>query len=157
MSINLDNIDVSGIDYIVSKNTLNYIESTLLDYKKNIIKDLSKNFINKSYEDLEKEFLVKKQPKQFKVVATEEKTPINSNKCMARVWIKNIGPKQCSRNNNRINNDNDMCQKCDIDNDIDNDNNNDTNRKTFSRLGDMSDYCKQHQKGLNYGRIDREL
>ena len=34
---------------------------------------------------------------------------------------------------------------------------NDTNRNTFSRLGDMSDYCKQHQKGLNYGRIDREL
>ena len=86
---------MSYIDYQVSKNTLNYIETTLLEYKKKILKDLSKNFINKTFVELENEFLIKKKPVSFK---SKQRTDIKFDKCMARIWVKNDGAKQCSRN-----------------------------------------------------------
>lgn len=81
------------LDYTISKNTLSYIETKLLEYKKKILKDLSEN-INVSYSELEKEFIFK-EPKKKKELYRKK---IDNTKCMARVWNKKLGPMQCSRN-----------------------------------------------------------
>lgn len=120
------NID---LDYIVSKNTLSYIEKTLLEYKKKILRDLADN-ISISYKELEEEFLIR--PPIQKKYHGKDRTIIDENKCMARVWHKTLGPVQCSR------------KKCIIE---DND----------SLDNDCNEFCKTHLKKLNYGRIDQPI
>tara|TARA_B100001093_G_C26621598_1_gene924883 strand:+ start:481 stop:882 length:402 start_codon:yes stop_codon:yes gene_type:complete len=120
------NID---LDYIVSKNTLSYIEKTLLEYKKKILRDLAEN-IPISYKELEEEFLIR--PPTQKKYHGKDRTIIDENKCMARVWHKTLGPVQCSR------------KKCITENSDSHDN-------------DCTEYCKTHLKKLNYGRIDEPI
>lgn len=124
------NID---LDYVVSKNTLSYIEKTLLEYKQKILKDLAEN-ISISYKELEEAFLVK--PPIQKKYHGKDRTIIDDNKCMARVWHKTLGPVQCSR------------KKCIIANKNDNDDND---------YCSESEFCKTHFKRLNYGRIDEQI
>jgi len=108
------------LDYIMSKRTLSYIETTLLEYKKNILKDLSKH-IDVSYEKLENEFLINEIKKKYH---GKDRSEIDVNKCMARVWHKQLGPVQCSRMA--------FCNEDD----------------------DEYEFCKIHQTKQNYGRID---
>ena len=84
------------LDYVVSKNTLAYLEKTLLDYKKRILKDLSEN-INVSLEELEKEFLERPAKVKKTVFKGKDRTKVCNDKCMARIWHKELGPIQCSR------------------------------------------------------------
>ena len=46
------------IDFVVSKNTTNQLEKVLLEYKLNILRDLSKN-IDVSFATLKKQFIEK--------------------------------------------------------------------------------------------------
>jgi hypothetical protein len=84
------------LDYVVSKNTLAYLEKTLLDYKKRILKDLSEN-INVSFETLETEFLERPAKTKKILFRGKDRTKICDDKCMARIWHKELGPIQCSR------------------------------------------------------------
>jgi hypothetical protein len=83
------------LDYVMSKNTLLYIETTLLDYKKRILKDLSEH-IDVSFKELESEFLVNTTQSISKYHG-KDRSEIDYNLCMARVWHKTLGPVQCSR------------------------------------------------------------
>ena len=85
----MENVD---FDYIMSKNTLSYIEAVCLDYKKKILKDLSEN-IDVSYSELSKRYL-----ENYKKVKYHGKPrdQIDNTKCMARIWHKKLGPVQCS-------------------------------------------------------------
>ena len=81
------------LDYVMSKNTLSYIENSLLDYKKRILEDLSK-FIETPLKDLETEFL--KSEKKIRYHG-KDRSDIDCQLCMARVWHSRLGPVQCSR------------------------------------------------------------
>jgi hypothetical protein len=81
------------LDYIMSKRTLSFIETSLLEYKKKILEDLS-NYIDVSYETLEQEFLINETKKKYH---GKDRSEIDINHCMARVWHKQLGPVQCSR------------------------------------------------------------
>ena len=81
------------LDYVMSKNTLSYIENTLLDYKKKILEDLS-NVLNIPYKDLKTEFLESKKIIKYH---GKDRSEIDCQLCMARVWHSKLGPVQCSR------------------------------------------------------------
>ena len=87
----MSNID---LDYIVSKRTLSNIETTLLEYKKNILKDLSP-LIEVPFKELSEIFLEKNIQK--KKYYGPDRSMIDDEKCMACVWHKTLGPVQCSR------------------------------------------------------------
>ena len=124
----MENVD---FDYIVSKNTLAYIEKVCLDYKIRILKDLANN-INVPFNELKEKFLDK--PKQVIKYRGKPRDNIDETKCMARIWHKVLGPIQCSRS--RINNLNKNIYNDESDVDLEN------------------MFCKIHQNKLNYGRID---
>ena len=118
-------------DYIVSKNTLSYLEKVCLDYKIRILKDLSEN-INVPYTELKAKFLDK--PKPVIKYRGKPRHMIDETKCMARIWHPILGPVQCSRNRLKEND-------CDT-----NDNSSSVDLENM--------FCKTHQSKLNYGRID---
>ena len=88
MSSNID------FDYIVSKQTLAFIENTCYEYKVRILKDFSQN-IDVSFEELKTKFLDK--PVKKVKYHGKPRDKIDDSKCMARVWHKTLGPVQCSR------------------------------------------------------------
>ena len=118
-------------DYIVSKNTLSYLENVCFDYKIRILKDLSEN-IKVPFSELKAKFLDK--PKQVIKYRGKPRDMIDETKCMARIWHPILGPVQCSRNR-KIQ-----------------DNCNSINDSSLVDLENM--FCKIHQTKLNYGRID---
>ena len=113
-------------DYIVSKNTLSYLEKTCLEYKIRILKDLAEN-IHVPFKTLKEQFLEK--PKITPKYHGKPRDQIDHTKCMARIWHTKLGAVQCSRSK--------LTQKDEEDN-LD--------------LNPM--FCKIHQNKLNYGRID---
>ena len=119
-----------NFDYIVSKNTLSYLEKVCLDYKIRILKDLSDN-INIPFNELKTKFLDK--PKPVIKYRGKPRVMIDETKCMARIWHTVLGPVQCSRNRCKEDNDN-------------------SDGSISIDLENM--FCKTHQTKLNYGRID---
>ena len=117
-------------DYIVSKNTLAYIEKTCLEYKIRILKDLAEN-IDVPFTTLNEQFLDK--PKINTKYHGKPRDQIDQTKCMARIWHTKLGAVQCSRN---------RLKPCD----------NKTEDEDNIDLNPM--FCKIHQNKLNYGRID---
>ena len=91
---NSNNID---LDVILSQNTATYIEKTLYDYKLRILRDLSEN-INVPMKTLKIQFL--KDTSQPKKYHGPDRSEINPDKCMARIWHKTLGGVQCSRSKN---------------------------------------------------------
>ena len=113
-------------DYIVSKNTLSYIEKTCLEYKIRILKDLAEN-IDVPFKTLKEQFLDK--PKITPKYHGKPRDQIDHTKCMARIWHTRLGAVQCSRS---------RLTQTDEEDNLD--------------LNPM--FCKIHQNKLNYGRID---
>ena len=113
-------------DYIVSKNTLSYIEKTCLEYKIRILKDLAEN-IDVPFKTLKEQFLDK--PKITPKYHGKPRDQIDHTKCMARIWHTRLGAVQCSRS--RLTH---------------------TDEEDNLDLNPM--FCKIHQNKLNYGRID---
>lgn len=74
-------------------HNVNKFEKTLLEYKKKILADFQENFVSDkvSYQELENEFLVKKEVKPI----LKRNNDIDENKCMAAIWIENLGMLQC--------------------------------------------------------------
>ena len=83
------------IDFVVSKNTTSQLEKVLLDYKLNILRDLSKN-INVPFSTLKQQFIDKTNEYKNRYYGPD-RSSIDQTKCMARVWHKQLGPVQCSR------------------------------------------------------------
>jgi len=83
------------IDLVVSRNTTNQLEKILLEYKLNILRDLSKN-INVPFSTLKKQFIEKTSVYKNRYYGPD-RSKIDETKCMARVWHKQLGPVQCSR------------------------------------------------------------
>ena len=103
---NIENSDDYSIDLdiTISKSTLNYIEKISYEYKETILRDLSKN-INVPFNELKEQFLVKnkKQPRYY----GPDRSQINIDKCMARIWHSKLGEVQCSRHKK---DDSDFCK-----------------------------------------------
>ena len=118
-------------DYIVSKNTLAYIEKTCLEYKIRILKDLAKN-IDVPFNTLKEQFLEK--PTVTQKYHGKPRDQIDNTKCMARIWHTKLGAVQCSRNRLKESSANPSEDEDNLD------------------LNPM--FCKIHQNKLNYGRID---
>ena len=76
---------IIDLDTVVSKNTLTYLEKTLLEYKERILRDLAEN-IDVPYKTLKEQFLVnpKSEPKYY----GPDRSEIDFDKCMARIWKK---------------------------------------------------------------------
>ena len=85
----------TDIDFVVSKNTTNQLEKVLLEYKLNILRDLSKN-IDVPFAKLKEQFIEKTSEYKNRYYGPN-RSEIDKTKCMARVWHKQLGPVQCSR------------------------------------------------------------
>lgn len=85
----------TDIDFVVSKNTTNQLEKVLLEYKLNILRDLSKN-LDVPFAKLQEQFIEKTSSYKNKYYGPD-RSNIDEKKCMARVWHKQLGPVQCSR------------------------------------------------------------
>tara|TARA_B110001469_G_C9644043_1_gene324769 strand:- start:3024 stop:3467 length:444 start_codon:yes stop_codon:yes gene_type:complete len=141
-------MSVPDLETVVSKNTLKYLEKTLLEYKERILRDLAEN-IDVPYKTLKELFLVK--PKTEPKYYGPDRSEIDYDKCMARVWHKTLGGVQCSRKKTTF-------TKCFDVSSIDELN----TEKLDCDINDFIDeegeieFCKTHMRKLkrNYGRID---
>ena len=136
------------LDTVVSKNTLTYLEKTLLEYKERILRDLAYN-IDVPYKTLKQQFLVK--PNQEPKYYGPNRYEIDYDKCMARIWHKKLDGVQCSRKKTNL-------TKCFGVSDID-----ELELDTLEfDINDFIDeegeieFCKIHltKNKRNYGRID---
>ena len=136
------------LETVVSKNTLTYLEKTLLEYKERILRDLAEN-IDVPYKTLKEQFLIK--PKTEPKYYGPDRSEIDNDKCMARVWHKKLGGVQCSRKKttftkcfdvSSVDELNTETLDCDINDFID-------------KEGEI-EFCKTHMSKLkrNYGRIN---
>jgi hypothetical protein len=136
------------LETVVSKNTLTYLEKTLLEYKERILRDLAEN-IDIPYKTLKQQFLVK--PPTVPKYYGPDRSEIDYDKCMARIWHKQLGGVQCSRKKTNL-------TKCFGISDIEE---LDTETLDYD-INDFIDeegeieFCKIHltKKKRNYGRID---
>ena len=83
------------LDLIISKNTTSQLEKIILEYKINILRDLSEN-INVPLKHLKKQFLEKDETYINRYYGPD-RTIICDSKCKARIWHSKLGPVQCSR------------------------------------------------------------
>ena len=119
--------DVLDLDLVVSKNTTNQLEKVLYEYKLRILRDLAQN-IDVPFKNLKKQFMEREVTYKNRYYGPD-RSKIEEEKCMARVWHKQLGPVQCSRS------------------------------AFEGGTKPDSDYCKLHLDSAKrrYGRIDEEV
>ena len=85
-----------NLEITLSKNTTTQLEKILYEYKTKILYDLSKN-LDIPFKTLKQQFLVRDTEFANRYYGPN-RTGIKEDKCKARIWHKQLGAVQCSRN-----------------------------------------------------------